>query len=672
MPLSRLAAMFAVLAATFGPGLLHGQARAQPKGHYTDEQADRGLRVYGAYCAACHGAEMEGALGPTLTGPMFAFFWGNGVRTVDDLFHILRTTMPRPAAGSLSEESYLDVLAYILKRNGVPSGPLPLTAQPEVLKSTPLMVMAASGGPPPKPPAPPAFIPGDRGRPIGTGPSQADLDRAASSDDWLYHNRDYGGSRYSGLSQINRANVARLAVACSWELGEFVTFQTGPIVAGGVMYVTGANVTAALDAATCRQRWRHVWTPRDLPVWPNNRGVAVKDGYVIRGTSDGYMVALDAADGQMLWARQVARPAEGETITMPPLIFEDLVLIGPAGSENNAQGWIGAFRLADGTPVWRFNTVPRPGEPGAETWANPKNIPMGGGAIWTPLSLDPTDGSLHVAVTNPAPDFPAHLRPGKNLYTNALVVLDVRTGKLRWYDQLVPSDDRDYDLTQVSPLIRASAAGRERRLVVTVGKDGLLRPIDRDTRERLFETAVTTRLNTDTPLGATPLRHCPGTLGGVEWNGPAYHPGTNLLYVPAVDWCATSRVDSVVRFVPGQNYMGGTSVFDATRQGWLTAVAVSDGSVRWRYRSKEPMVGAVTATAGGLVFTGEITGDFLAFDAETGQELFRHDTGGPIGGGVVTYAVSGRQYVAVTSGRASIWFGIHGSPRIMVYALPAS
>ncbi len=177
-------------------------------------------------------------------------------------------------------------------------------------------------------------------------------------------------------------------------------------------------------------------------------------------------------------------------------------------------------------------------------------------------------GEVFVPVTNPAPDFPAHMRPEKNLYTNAMVVLDVRTGKLKWYDQIVPNDSHDYDLTQVSPLIRVQAGGKERSIVIVVGKDGLLHAIDRDTRERLFETEVTTRSNQDVPFTSKQrVRFCPGFLGGVEWNGPAWSPRTNLLYVPAVDWCAQVQLDDTVRYVPGADYMGGKFTLDSTRHG---------------------------------------------------------------------------------------------------------
>jgi alcohol dehydrogenase (cytochrome c) len=653
----------ALLAVTAATMLLPCPAAAQ-SGSYTAAQALRGRRIYGAYCATCHGTDLEGAVGPALAGSGFLHNWST--KGAAELFRVLRTTMPKPAMGSLSPEAYADVFAYILSRNGVSAGNVAFDGSTAMLGEIPLDTLAAAAGPAPE--AAPAFIAGKRARPEGTGPTQAELTTPDSSD-WLYATGNYRGTRYSRLAQITTANVGRMAPVCAYQLGVLETFYANPIVYRGTMYVTTPTVTAAIDAAACRERWRTVWEPKDQMLWKANRGVAISDGYVVRGTADGYLVALDAADGTLLWARQVAHPDSGETITMPPLIVDSLVIIGPAGSENNIQGWIGAFRLADGTPVWRFHTIPRPGEPGSETWAHPGGFPSGGGAVWTPLSLDVTRGHLFVPVTNPAPDIPAHLRPGANLYTNSVVVLDVHTGKLLWYDQMVPEDDHDYDLTQVSPLIRTKVHGVERDLLITAGKDGLLHALDRQTHERLYQATVTTRKNVDAPITLQGTIACPGPLGGVEWNGPAYDPGKGFLYVPAVDWCFKFILapDDSVRFVPGELYLGGTAKEASAQRGWLTAVDATTGAVRWRYHSSKAMVAAVTTTAGGLVFTGEATGDFLAFDAATGKKLFDFYTGAGIYGGVVTYAVNGRQYVATTSGGGSLNFGGGGGATVLVF-----
>jgi len=640
-------------------------------GLYTAEQAERGFSIYRAECSTCHGPDLRDAAGGALVGDNFLAAWTKPGRTVDDLYYIVKTTMPPGRSRDISDAQYADVLAYVLQKNGFEPGRVALGSDPAMMAEA--LADYSTVALEERPPAP-DFITGENGlEPSGSGPSQAELNSAAeNTTDWLYQTHDYAGTRYAALDQVNRDNVDRLQPVCAHQLSERSNFQTNPLVYHGVMYLTTVHSTVAIDATTCRPLWKHVWEVMDRDVWLKNRGVAIKDGRVVRATSDGYLVALDAANGHLLWARHVADADRGETFTMAPMIFEDLILIGPAGSENAIRGWVGAFRLQDGQPVWRFNIVPEPGEPGSETWDNPAGIPVGGGAVWTPMSLDTERGLLHVPATNPAPDFPAALRGGDNLYTNAMIALDVRTGKLAWYDQLVPADDHDWDLTQVSPLYRTQVNGEQRDLIATVGKDGILRVIDRDSHERLFETPVTTIENAEAPVTTEGTRACPGVLGGVLWNGPAYNPGTNMLYTPAVDWCATFILAEDIRYIEGEDYLGGEVELDDDWQGWVTAVDASDGTVRWKYRSDRPMVASVTTTAGGLVLTGELNGDFLALDAATGDVLFRFYTGGPIGAGVVSYEIDGKQYIAVMSGLPSgFWVDENvGSPTASVFALP--
>lgn len=457
------------------------------------------------------------------------------------------------------------------------------------------------------------------------GPTQAELNAAHSNHaDWLLTNHDYGGQRFVDLRQISRENVHGLRPVCLYQVGHLGPFQTNPIVYQGVMYITAEHSTIALDATTCRMRWRHEWKPKARENWPMQRGVALKDGRVVRGTNDGYLIALDAQTGALLWERPAADAERRESFTMAPLIVEDLVIIGPAGSEEGVRGWVGAFRLQTGEPVWKFYTVPGDAEPGSETWGQADARLTGGGAVWTPFSLDVERGLLYVPVGNPAPDWYDDIRPGANLFTSSMVVLDVRTGKLQWYYQAVPHDTHDFDLTQVSPLFTATVGGRQRRLVTVVGKDGLLHVLDRDTRAHLYEVPVTTRRNLDAPITVAGTHACPGVHGGVEWNGPAFSARTNMLYVNAVDWCATlKKAESDPR--EKRNFWGGTFVNDPFSQsrGWLTAIDASTGRIRWRYQSERPLLAAITVTSSDVLFTGELTGDFLALDARDGRVLYR-------------------------------------------------
>lgn len=642
------------------------QGEAPATSTFTDDQYDNGEQLYQNSCADCHGAALDNGSAPPLAGTLFQRSWSQQNAGTDDLLFIMSTTMPPGGIGQLSSDQYLDILAFILGSNGVLPGSESLQDNRQYLSRIQMFRGANDLAP--------RYIAGERNQPQGDGPSTSDLLNAATdTENWLYHTQNYEGTRFSPLDQINVVNASSLRPACIYQLGDAGNFQTGPIVHNGTMYITGAHVTAAIDAATCQQRWRQEWRARDREVWLRNRGVALQDGYVVRGTADGYLVAMDADDGALIWARQIADPWLGETLTMAPLIHNGIIYIGPAGSENAISGWVGAFRLEDGEQLWSFDTVPGATREGGDTWDNPLGIPLGGGAVWTPFSLDVSRNELYVAVTNPAPDLPADLRPGENLYTNSIVALDIRSGQLNWYQQMVPNDDHDWDLTQVSPIVRTSVNNVQRDLISTVGKDGVLRVLDQDSHERLFEQEIAIIQNADEPVTPRGVYACPGPIGGVEWNGPAWHPGEQLLITPAVNVCATFTSDPNPVHVAGRTYMGGTVQLDRDNaSGWLTAVSIVDGTVRWQYVSDMPMVGAVTTTAGGLVITGELTGDFIVFDVALGEELYRFNTGGPIGAGVISYGVNNRQYLAVASGNPSgLWPTPNpGSSTVVVFSLP--
>jgi len=649
-------------------------ANSQADGAFTAGQAAKGAAVYAKSCAACHGQKLEGGSSTALVGASFAGKWGDGKHSIDDLYFVIRTQMPYGAAGTLTDQQYLDVVAFMLQSNGSRAGNKMLTADSPALKT---MIAAASVEPST-----------ETGKKTAAGeaksaparvtngkPTQKELNAAhAASTDWLMSNHDYGGQRFVDLKQINRENAASLKMVAKYDIGDRNPFHNNPVVSNGLMYITVKDSTIALDAATLKVQWKYDRKPKGKQGWPMNRGVAVKDGMVVRGTHDGYLVALDAATGAPVWERALVDMTKNEGgFTMAPVIFENLVILGPAGSELGVKGWVGAFKLSNGEPVWKFNTVPDHGEPGSETWEKADAKLLGGGAVWAPLSLDADAGVVYVPVANPAPDFYGEARPGANLYTCAMVALDARTGKLRWFYQLVPHDEHDWDTTQASPLFSATIAGKTRKLVAAAGKDGLLHVLDRETHKQVYEVPVTTRLNTDVPPTREGLRACPGVLGGVQWNGPAFNPGTNMLYVNAVDWCATFVKAADARYVEGAMYMGGTvrpEPPDKSR-GWLTAIDASTGAVRWKYESPRPLLAAVTATSANLIFTGELLGDFMALDGKTGEVLYRSNTGGRLNGGVVTYSINGKQYIAVAAGNANgFWAVPPASAAIVLFSLP--
>ena len=485
---------------------------------------------------------------------------------------------------------------------------------------------------------------------------------------WAMYNMSYDGVRSSPLAEINVGNVQSLRPVCRVKLGEEGAFHTGPVVVGDRMFVTTAHTTVALEAATCKLIWRFVDPATKADVYGVNRGVAHLDGRVFRGTPDGRLVALRSDSGRVLWNVKVGDPAVGEFTSSAPIAWGGTVFIGLAGSDWGVRGRMMAFDAATGKEKWRFWTVPMGDERGAETWRIPGTAARGGGGTWTSYALDTLAQELFVSVGNPAPDFLTSVRPGDNLFTNSVVVLDAGSGALKWWYQLTPHDGFDYDLG-AAPVLYTTGTGVPQ--VLLASKDGNLYALDRRTHALAFKTPITTISNPGsmpTPVG---VRACPGPLGGVEWNGPALDARSRTIYVGAVDWCAIYE-SGPAKYVRGGLYWATNvkPISADTAHGWLTAVDADGGAVRWRFRTPAPLVAGVTHTAGGLVLTGDLAGNFYAFDDATGKLAFQTDLGGAIAGGVITYAAGGRQFVAATAGNIGrTTFGALGSPTLVVLGL---
>jgi alcohol dehydrogenase (cytochrome c) len=501
--------------------------------------------------------------------------------------------------------------------------------------------------------------------------------------DWPSYNRTLTSERYAPLDQINRTNVARLKQLCVYDLNVDTSFQTGPIVVGGTLYATTDKEILAIDAETCQQKWRvreEVTSTRGLPV---NRGAAYFDGRLFRGTLDGDVLAYDAASGKKLWTSHLADPGKGESIPSAPIAWNGMVFIGTAGSEvYGVTGRVYGLDAATGKIAWETYTVPTNApQPGNEkmqtqaraTWGNASDVPITGGGTWSSYALDAERGLLYVPVGNPGPDFATHVRPGANLYTNSIVILDAKTGIYRNHYSLVPADFHDWDLA-ATPVLVTTKSGKH--VVAGAPKDGLLHVYDLATDKKLYATAVTTRENEDVPLSTTPTRFCPGSAGGTEWNGPAYSPATNLFYTGTVDWCVTITLDpNQLAKKPGQTWTGTELAEqfgkkDLNWSGWVTATDAETGGVKWKFRAGAPVLAAVTPTKGGVLFTGDMDKHAYAFDASTGKILWRAELPGAPGGGVVTYLAKGKQYVAFVTGTRSRVFPVSAaSAKIVVFGL---
>ena len=508
--------------------------------------------------------------------------------------------------------------------------------------------------------------------------------------DWPSYNRTLAGDRFSPLAEIDRGNVAQLAVACTYTLPEVSALQAGPIVVAGTMYFTTERNSYSIDAATCAEKWRVEYqSSRPSPLGVQ-RGFAHLDGRLFRGTSDAHVLALDAADGHTLWdVTMDVAATPGVSMPMAPIAANGLVFIGNAGGDQTGvTGHVYALDARDGRVVWRFDVVPD--EPAVRaTWSNADRYPITGGAFWTSFALDTERGVLYVPAGNPAPDFDAEARGGDNLYANSLIALDAATGRIVGYNQLVKRDEHDWDVNG-PPALGVTRAGRP--IVASANKDGLLSVLDRSavasspppageqlgTRlPTIFQSATTTRENVDVPLSRTArVRFCPGIQGGNEWNGAAFHPTLNTLYTGAVDWCASVQLAAEPTVPSAGAIWFGSAIGEiqgpsSEAKGWITAFDADTGAVRWKFAAPAPVVAGVTPTAGGLVFTADLTGHLRAFDADTGAVLFELETGQSIGGGIVSYSAGGRQRIGVASGmKSGIWPGAATESRIQVFGLP--
>lgn len=514
---------------------------------------------------------------------------------------------------------------------------------------------------------------------------------SASSGDWVTYNGALTGDRYSPLAQITTANIASLRQLCAFDTPDTVSFQSGLVAVGGTLYFTTFDNTYAIDGATCQQRWKHT-RPEPANYLKVNRGVAYGDGRLFRGTGDGHVLALDAATGRQLWDVVIADAKVGESVPMAPVAWNGMVFVGNAGGDNfGVVGRVYALDAATGRVVWQFNTVPDTGAARA-TWPRASaQTPPTGGALWTSFAVDPVAGILYVSAGNPAPDFVVALHPGRSLYSNSVLALDAKSGRLVAYVQPIQGDFHDWDVSAAPSLITTRAGTP---FLIAAAKDGHVYGIDRsavrlaaaapsaDALSVRYKAAVTTRENVAASLSSRrTTRFCPGTQGGVEWNGPTYQPDADLLYVNAIDWCSSVKLQRLdtLKGAPGMPWTGmddpqmafGKLDPVSRWRGWITAVNASTGRVVWHKRTPKPMVAAITATAGGVVLTGDLDGNVLGLDGRTGRELWRTSTGKAIGGGVISYAAAGAQRIAVAAGLNSPIWPVHGgTARVVVYGLP--
>ena len=496
--------------------------------------------------------------------------------------------------------------------------------------------------------------------------------KSSVSQEWITINKDYSSQRYVDLDQITPANVDQLKEVCELQLNEPAWFNSGLLMVGHTIYVTTMRSTYALDATTCELRWRNDLEFKGRVATIANRGPGYWDGMIYRGTADGRVIGLNAATGKLVWETQSADPTRNEAFVSAPIAWDGKVFIGIVTSDIGVRGRIKAFDAKTGKELWRFYTIPIGIEPGAETWRNAALVTPAGGGFWSSYSLDPATGEVFGPVANPYPDYQGDSRPGDNLYTNSVISLDAVTGKLNWYHQATPGDDHDWDLG-TPPILYRSKSGKE--MLAIAGKDGHVLGIDRGSKAVVFNTAGTTIANNGR-VNESLQRVCPGSIGGAQWNGTAYHPGLGILYTGMVDLCYFYSTKNYAYDPNGWEMPEGGTVrtdFSTLPRGWITAMDGNTGRVLWQYHADAQVIAGLVPTKSGLLFAGDVRGNLLALDAKTGTVLNRIDAKGALNNGLISYAVDGNQYVAAAVGGLTLnCAGVAGPLRVVIYGLRGS
>jgi alcohol dehydrogenase (cytochrome c) len=517
--------------------------------------------------------------------------------------------------------------------------------------------------------------------------------RAASEpQNWLTYGGGYASQRHSLLTQVTPANVRQLELKWVVQNQVFGAWQSNPLVVDGVMYLTQRpNDVMAVDAKTGSLYWLYRHTPSpaaQVCCGANNRGLAILGDTLFMGTLDARLIAIDRVTGKALWNIAVANVKEAYSITMAPLIVKDKVLVGVGGGEYGIRGFVAAYDPKTGKEVWKFHTIPGPGEPGHDTW-DADDWKTGGAPAWITGSYDPALNLTYWGIGNPGPDWNPKQRPGDNLYSDSVVALDADTGMLKWHFQFTPNDPYDYDSVQVPVLVDMPWKGVPSKLMLWANRNGYFYVLDRATGKFLHGTPFV-KVNwasgldpngrpipTPQPQGKPTY---PGNQGGTNWYPPAFSPRTGLFYFSAWENYGTIYRPEEAEYKPGQLFVGGgfsvvapapgaptigigrrgpiNNWTDEVGNGAVMAIDPATGQVKWKFHQHDVSDAGMLTTASDLLFTGGREGHFTALDARTGTLLWKASLGGQIVMAPITYQVEGRQYLAVIAGSGLFTFAL--------------
>jgi alcohol dehydrogenase (cytochrome c) len=496
--------------------------------------------------------------------------------------------------------------------------------------------------------------------------------------DWPTYHGHLSGNRLSPLKEVTADNVSRLSPKWMFPIANAKRLEVTPIVVDGVMYVTTANEAFALDARSGRQIWHY-----SRPLTPGvigdaggaiNRGVAVLGDRLFMVTDHAHLLALSRLTGQLLWDVEMADFHQHYGATSAPLVVNNLVLSGTSGGDEGDRGFLAAYRATTGEQVWRFLTIPAPGDPAASTWKG-RAIEHGCAAAWLTGTYDPATNLVYWPTGNPCPDYNGDERVGDNLYSSSVIAIEPQTGKLRWYFQFSPHNLHDWDAAQTPMLVDANFHGRPRQLLLQANRNGFFYVLDRVTGAFLLGEPFVHKLTWASGIGPdgrpkmlpgsepTPggTKTCPSIEGASNWMSTSYNPSTGLFYVMSLEACSIFTKSSAW-WEPGKSFYGGgtSKVPGETPQKVLRAIDIQTGKVVWEIPQTGPgdSWGGLFSTATGLVFYCDDSGALAAVDAKTGAPFWHFNTNQSFRASPMTYAVDGRQYIAVAAGSNVIAFGL--------------
>jgi alcohol dehydrogenase (cytochrome c) len=631
------------------------------------QNPDPGRATFVARCAGCHGTTGNGGeLGPAIAARIPA-------RTDQDLATLFRQGLPgagMPAFAGLTQSEAVDLIAF-LRTLRSPTGSPPARAKVTLGAGPPLegLVLNESGAD--------MQLLGDDRKIHLLRKTGGQYRSVTSQVDWPSYNGADRGSRYSVLTQINTSNAARMAPKWIFSLPGTSRLQVTPVVVEGVMYVTSANECYALDAGSGREIW-HYQRPRTkglggVAAGGVNRGVAVAGERVFMATDHAHLIALNRSTGALVWETEMADWHQNYNATGAPLPVGNLVISGVAGGDEGIRGFLAGYDQASGKEAWRVWTVPRAGESGSDSWRGTA-IAHPGAATWMTGVYDAQLDTLYWPVGNPGPDMIGDDRLGDNLYSDSILALDPKTGRLKWHFQFTPHDVWDYDAMQPSALVDMTWQGRPRKLLVQANRNGFLYVLDRTDGKFLFGKPFVKQVTWAT--GLTPegrpivvpnmepslegKRVCPSLEGASNFYSTSFNPVTGLYYVQTNDKCGIFT-RTPMEWEAGKGFMGGSfAPAPEPAQRVLRAIDIQTGKTAWEL----PQTGAVNSwggvlsTAGGVVIFGEDSGALMAADAAHGTPLWSFQTSQLWKASPMTYLFDNKQYIAVAAGSNIIAFGL--------------